>query len=118
MNINKGLIGAAAQQEVRLPIKVKYCLYARKSSESEERQIMSIDSQLKEMSQLAEKEKLEIVDIKQESHSAKATGQRPIFNEMVEGIESGKFNPSDIDIKTYAKHLLTEGGDSEKRKFL
>ena len=27
-------------------------------------------------------------------------------------------NPDQIDIRTYAKHLLAEGGDSEKRKFL
>ncbi len=85
-------MGAATQQQVQFPIKVKYCLYARKSSESEERQALSIDSQIKEMVQLAEKEKLEVVDTKQESFSAKATGQRPIFNEMVEGIKSGKFN--------------------------
>jgi site-specific DNA recombinase len=44
------------------------------------------------MMQLAEKEKLEIVETKQESFSAKATGKRPVFNEMVEGIKSGKFN--------------------------
>ncbi len=92
MNINKGLIGAATQQKAQLPINVKYCLYARKSSESEERQALSIDSQIKEMMQLAEKEKLEVIEVKQESHSAKATGQRPVFNEMVEGIKSGKFN--------------------------
>ncbi len=91
-NINQGSIGAATQPQVQLPIKVKYCLYARKSSESEERQALSIDSQIKEMKQLAEKEKLEIVETKQESYSAKATGQRPVFNKMVEGIKSGKFN--------------------------
>lgn len=34
----------------------KYCLYARKSSESDERQAMSIDSQIKEMTDLAERE--------------------------------------------------------------
>ncbi len=91
-NINQGLIGTATQQKVQFPIKVKYYLYARKSSESEERQALSIDSQIKEMRQLAKKEKLEIVETKQESFSAKATGQRPVFNEMVGGIKSGKYN--------------------------
>ena len=88
----KGSAGAAAQQQIQLPVKVKYCLYARKSSESEERQALSIDSQIKEMLQLAEKEKLEVVDIKKESFSAKATAQRLVFNEMVDGIKSGKYN--------------------------
>lgn len=36
----------------------KYCLYARKSSESDERQTMSIDSQIKEMKDLALREGL------------------------------------------------------------
>lgn len=79
----EGLFGAS---------KVKYCLYARKSSESEERQVLSIDSQIKEMLQLAERENLEIVEIKRESHSAKATGQRPVFNELVQDIKGEKFN--------------------------
>jgi hypothetical protein len=71
------------------PIKIKYCLYARKSTESEERQILSIDSQVKEMLQLAEREGLDVVEIKRESHSAKDTGQRPIFNEIIEEIRQG-----------------------------
>lgn len=74
------------------PVKVKYCLYARKSTESEERQILSIDSQIKEMLLLAERESLEIVCMKRESHSAKETGQRPIFNEIVQEINEGKYN--------------------------
>ena len=78
--------------KVVVPVKVKYCLYARKSTESEERQVLSIDSQIKEMLQLAEREELEIVEIKRESHSAKDTGQRPIFNEIIEEIRGGKFN--------------------------
>jgi len=78
--------------KVVVPIKMKYCLYARKSTESEERQVLSIDSQIKEMIQLAEREGLEISEIKRESHSAKDTGQRPIFNEIIEEIRSGKFN--------------------------
>jgi DNA invertase Pin-like site-specific DNA recombinase len=73
-------------------VKARYCLYARKSTESEERQVLSIDSQIKEMLQLAERENLEIVCMKRESHSAKETGQRPVFNEIVEEIKQGKFN--------------------------
>jgi DNA invertase Pin-like site-specific DNA recombinase len=75
-----------------LPIKITYCLYARKSTESEERQVLSIDSQIKEMLQLAEREGLEVVAMKRESHSAKETGQRPVFNEIIEEIKQEKFN--------------------------
>jgi len=75
-----------------LPPKVKYCLYARKSSESEERQILSIDSQIKEMLQLAEREGLEVVEMRRESHSAKDTGQREVFNGLLKDIRLGKFN--------------------------
>lgn len=73
-------------------VKIKYCLYARKSTESEERQILSIDSQVKEMLQLAERENLEIIDIRRESHSAKDSGQRPVFKEILEDIKRGRFN--------------------------
>lgn len=71
---------------------IKYCLYARKSTESDELQALSIDSQIKEMQQIAEKENLNIVEIKQESHSAKASGQRPVFNQILAELKSGKFN--------------------------
>ncbi|MDP3996812.1 MAG: recombinase family protein [bacterium] len=83
--------GMVAKQEA-IPIRVRYCLYARKSTESEERQVLSIDSQIKEMLQLAEREGLEVVTMKRESHSAKETGQRPVFNEIVEELGDGKFN--------------------------
>ncbi len=71
---------------------LKYCLYSRRSIESEERQVLSIDSQIKEMLQIAERESLQIVEIKRESHSAKETGARPIFNELIADIKAGKFN--------------------------
>ena len=73
-------------------VKARYCLYARKSSESEEKQVLSIDSQIKEMLQLAEREGLEIVAMKRESHSAKEAGQRPVFNELIEEIGREKYN--------------------------
>jgi len=47
------------QEKVVIEEKIRYCLYARKSTESEERQVLSIDSQIKEMLQLAEREGLD-----------------------------------------------------------
>lgn len=71
---------------------LKYCLYARKSTESDERQAMSIGSQIKEMTALAAREGLSIVEVKQESFSAKQSGFRPVFNEVLHGIQNGEFN--------------------------
>ncbi len=71
---------------------IKYCLYARKSSEQDERQAMSIDSQLKEMADLAIAKGLNVVKVKQESHSAKLSAQRPVFMEMLEEIRNGEYN--------------------------
>ena len=53
---------------------------------------MGIDSQIKEMIQLVEREGLKVVTLKRESHSAKETGQRPVFNEIVEELRAEKFN--------------------------
>lgn len=53
---------------------------------------MSIDSQLKEMADLALKEGLNVVQVKQESHSAKMSGQRPVFMEMLNEIREDKFD--------------------------
>ncbi len=78
-------------QEVS-PSGVKYCLYARKSTEQEDKQALSIESQVKEMITLAEREGLEIVEIKRESHSSKEVGQRPVYNELINEIRQGKFN--------------------------
>jgi len=85
----EGPLGIATIQE---PTKIKYCLYARKSTESEERQILSIDSQIKEMLLIAERENLEVVEIRKESHSAKDSGERPVFNSIIEDLTAAKFN--------------------------
>jgi len=90
---NKAFGGLLGQSRGQLEaVKIKYCLYARKSTESEERQILSIDSQIKEMLQIAERDGLEIVEIRRESHSAKNSSERPIFNSIVKDIREGKFN--------------------------
>jgi len=69
--------------------RVKYFLYARKSTESEDRQVLSIESQIDELKKIAEREELEIVEVLSESRSAKELG-RPIFNKMVERISKGE----------------------------
>lgn len=71
---------------------LKYCLYARKSSESDERQAMSIDSQLAEMRELAQSHGLDVVSELQESHSAKDSGQRPVYNKLLQGIRNDEYN--------------------------
>ncbi len=71
---------------------VRYCLYARKSSEAEEKQALSIDSQTKEMLLVAQRDNLNVTDIYRESHSAKDCGQRPVFNKLLNDIREDKFN--------------------------
>jgi len=78
--------------EQNLTIPLRYCLYARKSAESDEKQALSIDSQINEMTKVAEANNLNIVEIYKESHSAKDSGQRPIFNQIIENLREQKFN--------------------------
>jgi len=71
------------------PEQIKYFLYARKSSESEDRQVLSIDSQVGELQQIATRSSLQVLALKTEAQSAKAPG-RPIFDEVLNQIEAGK----------------------------
>jgi len=71
--------------------KIKYFGYLRKSSEQEDRQVLSIDSQGSELKPIAAQERMEIVDWLPESHSAKHPG-RPVFDEMFRRIEKGEAN--------------------------
>lgn len=73
-------------------VPARYVLYARKSSEGDERQALSIDSQVKEMLAIAEREGLEVVDIRREAHSAKDSGGRPVFNDLIEDIVRRRFD--------------------------
>ena len=66
---------------------MKYYLYARKSTEDEERQKMSIEAQLAELADYAQKEGIEIAEMFTESKSAKKPGRR-VFNEMIAKIEA------------------------------
>jgi len=68
---------------------MKYILYARKSTEEDDRQVLSIEAQLVELKEYAAKEKLEIVASFQEAKTAKEPG-RIKFAEMLAILESGK----------------------------
>ncbi|MBI2328005.1 recombinase family protein [Candidatus Curtissbacteria bacterium] len=70
--------------------KIKYFLYARKSSESEDRQVQSIDDQINRLKQLASDLNLDIKKIYTEAKSAKKPNNRPIFDEMIQRIENGE----------------------------
>ena len=70
--------------------KIKFCLYARKSTESDEFQALSISSQVNEMMEIAKRDDLNVVDIRKESHSAKDSGVRPVFKTMVDDIKQDK----------------------------
>jgi DNA invertase Pin-like site-specific DNA recombinase len=68
---------------------MKYFLYARKSTDEEDRQVLSIAAQLAELREFATKENLEIAAEFVEAKTAKAPG-RPLFNKMIAQIEGGE----------------------------
>jgi len=67
---------------------MRYFLYARKSTDDEDRQILSIEAQLVELRQLAAREKIHVVKELVEARTAKKPG-RPIFNDMLLQIGRG-----------------------------
>ena len=70
--------------------KIKYFLYARKSSESEDRQVQSIDDQINRLKTFAGELNLDIKKVYTEARSAKKPDNRPIFDEVIERIEKGE----------------------------
>lgn len=66
----------------------KYFAYVRKSSEGEERQALSISSQIDKVRELFGH--IEIVEILEERHSAFSPYERPVFESMVKRIRKGE----------------------------
>ena len=67
---------------------IKYFIYCRKSSEDEERQVLSIEAQLAELREYAKQNNLFVVKEFTESKTAKEPG-REVFNFMLSEIEKG-----------------------------
>ena len=75
---------------------IKYIAYSRKSTEGEDRQVLSLDDQKREIEDGIRRDHLNVVESylgtgKGESFSAHKRG-RPIFNRVMQHIESGKAN--------------------------
>ena len=75
--------------ELNRSLMIKLFLYARKSTDVEDKQVLSIDAQINELREFAEREKIMIVGELIEKQSAKIPG-RPIFNNMLARIEAGE----------------------------
>lgn len=68
----------------------KYILYARKSTDTEDKQTQSLDDQVRIMKEVAKRNGLKIAKVITESRSAKKPHNRPLFYEMIDDIENGK----------------------------
>jgi len=68
----------------------QYVIYCRKSTESEEKQVLSIESQVKELEDFGKRLNLQVSEILTESKSAKSPG-RPVFNEMMKRLYKGQY---------------------------
>ena len=66
-----------------------YFLYARKSTEEEDRQVLSIDAQLHELRTYAQREGLTVTEEFIEAKTAKQPG-RPVFDLMLKQVEDEK----------------------------
>lgn len=77
---------------MKIKSELKYIEYARKSSESKEKQALSIKDQCAENAKYATREGLNVVKQLQESRSAFKPHNRPEFDKMIELIKSGKVN--------------------------
>ncbi len=89
--------------------KIKYVIYRRKSSDSEDRQILSLDSQKRELAEFAKKEGLKIVGDFEESQSAYKQG-REEFTKVIKMIQDGKADGVLVYHISRLARNMTDGG--------
>jgi len=71
-------------------LNIRYFIYARKSSESDEKQVQSIDDQMRVLKDQARDLNLNVVGTYSEARSAKEPLARPVFEELTNAIRAGK----------------------------
>lgn len=69
-----------------------YVVYVRKSTDTDDKQPITLDDQLAECETLARNKKLKVAHIYRESVSAKNPGNRPVFREMLDNIIRGRYD--------------------------
>src|SRR3989344_4139571 len=76
-------------------MEIKYFLYIRKSTDEEDRQVLSLEAQLHELKEFATKNNLEIIETFVEKKTAKVPG-REVFNSMLDKIDADLPHPIGI----------------------
>lgn len=72
--------------------KLKYILYARKSTDDPQRQVRFIGDQIFECKQLAVRLGLYVVKVLEETKSAKKPNKRPIFKQILPDLKRGVYD--------------------------
>lgn len=72
--------------------KLRYVLYARKSTSGEDSQTRSIPDQIKHCEDMARRNSLNIVKTIKEQKSAKIAGERPLFKQLLDDIGANKYD--------------------------
>ena len=73
--------------------KYKYVIYARKSTVDETRQVRSIQDQISDCQKfIINRYGLKVVEVLEETQSAKIPNKRPIFNQMLQDLKKGKYD--------------------------
>jgi len=68
---------------------MRYIIFCRKSTDTEDKQVLSLESQENEFTRIAQNDNLNVIKIFKESRSAKAP-DRPVFDEMIQMFKDGK----------------------------
>ena len=123
ISMKSKLIAELKQKQDEQP-PLRYVLYARKSSEDVGSQAKSLPDQIADCLKYAEDKGIVVVNTLKESHSAKISGKRPVFTQMLKDIEAGKYDgilawhPDRLARNSLEAGMIVDMVDSDKIKDL